>query len=236
MRFVFPLTQIYPRAFFCSKLSPYLLVFSVIATLFYPAASAAALQQEFEFGDSVDFVRSLPDGFDCSALYQTGAAEESELEGVAFCFDEANLFHTEGGMLTAFMADNVVEKVEYTLEMSLANYNAVLSGLRRQNYVFTQVTIGGETLDVLSGLKLLDRQTLDDQLFTLANQADFSSPREFILLDHRSFKRALKADIKSLDSWLKNKTDQRGFERLTMVRIRVSNDEIMLQASQPFAG
>ncbi|PSU35638.1 hypothetical protein [Photobacterium lutimaris] len=236
MPFVFPITQIYPRALSCPKRSSYLLVFSVMTALFYPVASTAALQQEFEFGDSADYVRSLPDAFDCSALYQADVAEESEQEGVAFCFDEANLFHTEGGMLTAFMADGAVGKVAYTLEMSPSNYSAVLSGLRRLNYVFTQVTVGNETLDVLSGLKLLDRQTLDDQLFTLANHADFSVPREFILLDHRSFKRALKAGIKSVDSLLNDKTAQRGFERLTMVHIRVSSDEILLQASQPFAG
>ncbi|MGR5140348.1 hypothetical protein ACQKPX_01590 [Photobacterium sp. DNB23_23_1] len=236
MPFAFSSTHTYFQLLSCSKLPSYLFVFSVISTLLSPVTHATALLQEFEFGDSVDYVRSLPDSFDCSALYQTGIAEDSEQENAAFCFDDANLFHTEGGMLTAFMADGVVDKVEYSLEVSLANYNAVLSGLRRQNYVFTQVTVGDETLDVLSGLKLLDTQTLDDQLFTLINQADFSTQREFILLDHRNFKRALKAKIKSVDSWLNNKAAQRGFERLTMVRISVSNDEILLQASQPYTG
>lgn len=236
MPFVIPSTQFYFRAFSCSKLAHCLFVFSAIAALFSPISSATALLQEVDFGDSVDYVRTLPDGFDCSALYQADVEEGSEQEGIAFCFDQTRLFHTEGGMLTAFMADGVVDKVEYTLDMSLANYNAVLSGLRRQNYVFTQVTVGDETLDVLSGLKLLDRQTLDDQLFTLANQADFSSQREFILLDHRSFKRALKVNIKSVESWLNSKVVPRGFERLTMVRVKVNGDEILLQASQPFAG
>lgn len=138
-------------------------------------------------------------------------------------------------MLTAFISEGKVDAVEYMLEMSLANYNAVLAGLRRQNYVFAQVTVGGETLDVINGLKVLDQQTLDDQLFTLANHNDFSVQRDFILLDHRSFKRALKTDIKSVDNWLSGNNPERGFERLTLVRFTVKDNEILLQASQPFS-
>ena len=233
MPLFFPFTCHLRFTDFFKKSASYLYVLSAALVLFSPPSSANLLQQDFEFGDSVDYMRSLPEGFDCSALYQTDDGVESE--GVAFCFDQTNLFSTQDGMLTAFISEGGVDRVEYRLEMTLANYNAVLAGLRRQNYVFAQVTVGGETLDVLSGLKVLDQQTLDDQLFTLANHSDFSVRREFILLDHRSFKRALKADINSVASWLERNNPHRSFERLTLVRVTVKNNEILLQASQPFS-
>ena len=233
MPLVFPIPRIFRLTACFNKLAPYLVTFFTIVFLFSPASIANVFQQDFEFGDSADYMRTLPAGFDCSALYPT--ADGAEAEGVAFCFDQTNLFNTQGGMLTAFISEDRVDTVEYVLEMSLANHNAVLAGLRRQNYVFAQVTVGGETLDVLSGLKVLDQQTLDDQLFTLANHSDFSMQREFILLDHRSFKRALKTDIKSVENWLAGNNHERGFERLTLIRFTVRDNEILLQASQPFS-
>ncbi|MDV5168020.1 hypothetical protein [Photobacterium rosenbergii] len=233
MPLVFPFNHPSYLAAFFKKSACYLFILSAALVLFSPLSSANLLQQDFEFGDSVDYMRSLPEGFDCSALYQTD--DDVESEGGAFCFDQTNLFNTKDGMLTAFILEGGVDSVEYRLEMSLANYNAVLAGLRRQNFVFAQVTVGSETLDVLSGLKVLDQQTLDDQLFTLANHSDFSVRREFILLDHRSFKRAVTADINSVDSWLEGNNPQRGFERLTLVRVIVKNNEILLQVSQPFS-
>ncbi|AJR06381.1 hypothetical protein C9J03_17260 [Photobacterium gaetbulicola] len=218
------------------KLSCYLLIQSVFFTLFSPAALATVLLHDIDFGDSVSHVRSLPQGFDCSVLYQGNDAESIEQEGAAFCFDETHLFNAEGGLLTAFIADGVVNRMEYTLDMSLANYNAVLAGLRRQHYVFAKVTVGDKTLDVLAGFKEVEQQKLDDQLFTLVNQADFSAARTFILVDNRSFQRALKTGISSVDGWLANKALQKDFARLTMIHITFNTGGIVLQATRPFAG
>ncbi|MBC7001307.1 hypothetical protein BIZ37_01955 [Photobacterium sp. BZF1] len=233
MPLVFPVIRFSRLTASFNQLASCLFTLFTALVLFSPISHANVFQQNFEFGDSADYMSSLPESFDCSALYQT--SEGAESEGEAFCFDQTNLFNTQDGMLTAFISEGRVDAVEYMLEMSWANYNAVLAGLRRQNYVFAQVTVGGETLDVINGLKVLDQQTLDDQLFTLANHSDFSVLREFILLDHRSFKRALKTDIKSVENWLSGNSPKRGFERLTLIRVTVKDNEILLKASQPFS-
>ena len=133
------------------------------------SAGAADLRLfgDISFDDSVEYVRSLPGVFDCSALYD---------DREAYCLDQLQVLNVDEGMLAIFPEQHKVRYVEYSAELTAANYNAVLAGLRRKGLVFLHLSVNGETLDVLAGIHSLDRQTLDEQMFALANRHDLRFP------------------------------------------------------------
>ena len=203
--------------------------FLSLSAFFALPAVASGLIPDIEFGESRDQISSLPQSFDCSALYHS----DSEGDGHAYCFDNTGVFGLDDGLSTAFIVDGVVTRMQYRVAMTAANYNAVLAGLRRQQFVFARVAVGEETLDVLAGLAVLDKQTLDDQLFTLVNQAEFAGRREFLMLDHRTFNRARRENIASMGKWLAHEERLQDYGRSQMVRVVVEHDEIRVEASRP---
>ncbi|PSW20711.1 hypothetical protein C9I98_07665 [Photobacterium sanctipauli] len=190
-------------------------------------ASQPIFRQDIAIGDDFSYISSLQGGFDCTALYH-----DDDRENASYCFDGQVLFNTEDGLYTAHFEHGKVASVEYRVPLTQSNYNGVLAGLRRQNYVFVRLEVGNEELDVLSGLRVLDSQTLDAQMFALANRYDFTVAREYWLVDNRSFKRALRRKVNDTEHWL-SQTQTEGFDELIWVKLYVEGDELVLVASQP---
>ncbi|WP_064607647.1 hypothetical protein [Photobacterium sp. J15] len=187
------------------------------------------LMGEFSFGDDAEYVRSLPDAFDCSALYN---------DQPVICFDQRKDFNVAGGMAAVFLPDGKAKHVVFNAPLTQTNYNAILAGLRRQGMVFAHLNVSGEALDVLAGIRTLDRQTLDDQMFALVNRYDFLVRREYLFMDKNAFQRAYQLGYRDIEHWLSadlsKDPQQRAEERV--VTMTVYEDQITLNFAFPFAG
>jgi len=53
----------------------------------------------------------------------------------------------------------------------------------------------------LAGLQTLDRQSLDDQMFMLANSASHSAQRKYLMMDKATFSRAYQKGNRSIKQW-----------------------------------
>lgn len=191
------------------------------------SAGDLRLFADISLNDSVEYVRSLPDIFDCSALYD---------DREAYCLDQLREFNVDEGMLAVFPENGKARYAEYSVELTAANYNAVLAGLRRKGLVFTHLSIGGETLDVLEGIRSLDRQTLDDQMFTLANRYDFTVSREYLFTDKGAFSYAYRKGYRNVEQWLASDPVQdRHKAHAKTVKMSVAREQIILTISYPFA-
>ncbi|MCW8328500.1 hypothetical protein MD588_06740 [Photobacterium sp. SDRW27] len=190
-------------------------------------ASELRLFGDISLNDTAEYVSSLPGSFECSALYD---------DKPAFCFDQLQVLNVDEGMLSVFLVDQKVRYVEYSTSLTAANYSAVLAGLRRKGLVFAHLSVHGETLDVLAGIQNLDRKTLDDQMFALANRYDFTAPRQYLFLDKGAFNHAYRRGYKNVDHWLTSgATDDMAKEQHMMVKMSVSGEQIILSVAYPFA-
>lgn len=191
------------------------------------SASELRLFGDISLNDTAEEVSSLPGAFDCSALYE---------DKPVYCFDQLQVLNVDEGMLSVFLVDQKARYVEYNVPLSAANYNAVLAGLRRKGLVFTHLSVNGETLDVLAGIQNLDRQTLDEQMFTLANRYDFTVPREYLFLEKSAFNHAYRQGYKNVEHWLKIEAtagDSKKQDRT--VKMSVSAEQITITVAYPFA-
>ncbi|ELR66817.1 hypothetical protein C942_04516 [Photobacterium marinum] len=184
---------------------------------------------EFNFNDDVEYVRSLPDAFDCSDLYNSQPV---------ICFDQRKDFNVTDGMVAVFVPGDKAKHAVFTAPLTQTNYNAILAGLRRQGMVFAHLNVSGEALDVLAGIRTLDRQTLDDQMFALVNRYDFLVRREYLFMDKSAFQRAYQLGYRNIEHWLSadlsKDPQQRAEERV--VTMTVYDDQITLNFAFPFAG
>ncbi|MGF1683894.1 hypothetical protein [Photobacterium minamisatsumaniensis] len=194
------------------------------------SAREVALRQDIAFGDDIKYVSTIAEGFDCSVLYH-----DDDAENLAYCFDDTSLFNLNTGLYSAHFIDGKVKRVEYRAPLSLANYNSILAGLRRQNYVFAKLHVADEKLDVLASLQVLGRQTTDDQMFKLANRYDLTVHREYLFLDNSSFQQASQLGLENIDAWLLNESSDNSFATTTLVRLYIDGSEIALDAYLPFA-
>jgi len=190
-------------------------------------ASDLRLFDDIYLNDSADDIRSLPDVFDCSDLYNGK---------LAYCFDQLKVFGLDEEMLAVFLVKQKARSVEYTVPLNAANYNTVLAGLRRKGLVFAHLSVNSETLDVLAGIQLLDRQTLDEQMFVLANRYDYTVPREYMFLESSAFNRAYRHGYNNIEQWLTADLSADGLKKqdktVTMI---VSAEQITVTVSYPFA-
>ena len=199
------------------------------ASLLPLPASAADLRLfgDISLNDSTEHVQSLPGVFDCSALYD---------DKTAYCFDQLQELNVDEGMLAVFPVEQKVRYVEYSATLTAANYNAILAGVRRKGLVFTHLSVNGEELDVLAGIRSLDRQTLDDQMFALANRYDFTVPREYLFLDKRAFNHAYRKGYRDVEHYLAAEpAEDRQKAEARMVKMSVTREQIILTISYPFA-
>ncbi|WP_299017979.1 hypothetical protein [uncultured Photobacterium sp.] len=191
-------------------------------------AYESPLMGEFNLHDDAEYVRSLPEAFDCSELYDNK---------MVVCFDQRKDFNTNGGMAATFLSEGKLHHIEFTAPLTQTNYNAILAGLRRLGLVFAYLNVSGESLDVLAGIQTLDRQTLDDQMFALVNRYDFLVRREYLFMDKNAFQRAYRLGYRDMEHWIsadlgkdpKEKAEDR------IVTMKVFDDQITLVFSYPFA-
>ena len=212
------------KRIFCSLA----LLLLVVALPLSASASGLRLLDDFYLNDKAEDIRSLPGAFDCSDLYSGK---------LAYCFDQLKVFDVDEELLAVFMAEQKALSVEYTTPLNAASYNTVLAGLRRKGLVFAHLNVNDETLDVLAGIQLLDRQTLDEQMFVLANRYDFTVPREYLFLDKGAFNRAYRQGEQNIDQWLSagDSTDeQKKYDRTVIMS--VSAEQITVTVSYPFFG
>jgi len=191
-------------------------------------ASDLRLFDDIYLNDSADEVRSLPDAFDCSDLYNGK---------LAYCFDQLKVFDVDEEMLTVFLVKQKARSVEYTVPLNAVNYNTVLAGLRRKGLVFAHLSVNGETLDVLAGIQLLDRQTLDEQMFVLANRHDYTVPREYMFIENGAFNRAYRHGYNNIEQWLTADVSADDLKKQDKtVTMTVSAEQIIVTVAYPFAG
>lgn len=189
-------------------------------------AQAKALTPDIAFGDTEATVASLPLAFDCSAMFD---------ERLTYCLDQQNLFGIDAELLVVHFDKQHVVDVQWQLPLTLANYNTALNGLRRDGYTFALLNVMGEKLDVLAGLQMLDSQTLDQQMFSLANHSDFTVLREYWFMDNRAFQHAYRNAISDVDTWLASGQARGGFGDEQLVTFKVESDMITLTYRYPFA-
>ncbi|MGF1727148.1 hypothetical protein [Photobacterium nomapromontoriensis] len=190
------------------------------------SAQAKPLTPDIELGDTVASVASLPTAFDCSAMFD---------EQLTYCLDKQRLFGLDAELLVIRFDNQHVAEVQWQIPLTLSNYNTVLNGLRRDGYSFVYLKVHDEKLDVLAGLQVLDSQTLDQQMFALANQSDFTAQREYWLMDNRTFQNAYRKGIADVEAWLASGQSQDGLGDERQVIFQVDSDMITLTYRYPFA-
>lgn len=168
------------------------------------AASYLPLFNDIGFSDDFEQIASRPNAYECSDLYNAEA----------YCLDRPSYYGISDLTLVVYsqLPSTAVEiggakplstikNVELKAPLTLANYNSLLASLRRDGYVFSYLEVNGQHLDVLAGLQTLDRQSLDDQMFMLANSASHSVQRKYLMMDKATFSRAYQKGNRSIKQW-----------------------------------
>ena len=169
-------------------------------------AHAAQLTRDITMGDTAQHVASLPDTFDCSALYD----EALDGEAQAYCRDKQTLYGIAANLQVVHLHAGRVQQVEWQLPSTQAHVTAVLHGLRKDGYTYAHMTVMDDavdhTLDVLASLPLLTtpsaRDQLDQRMFTLANRGDFRTARTYYFVDRPTFSLATQQTVTETISWL----------------------------------
>ncbi|UTV29710.1 hypothetical protein [Photobacterium atrarenae] len=204
---------------------------ALLLLLIFPVSALAyqsPLWEQFPLGLKAEAVRALPDAYDCTVLYS---------EQTVICVDQRQDFQIEDGILAVFLKERKVHSLELTAPLTQANYTKLLANLRRQGLVFAHLNVAGETLDVLAGMQSLDRQTLDDQMFVLANRSSYLTPREYLLVDNRDLAEALHHGYRNVQHWLQaDSTSDSALERVHLVTLKVVPQQIVTRITYPFAG
>lgn len=202
----------------------------LLLALMLPASALAyqpPLWERFPPGIEADDIRALPDAYDCSALYADQAV---------ICVDQPQGFQIQDARLALFLKEDKVRRLELTAPLTQANYTKLLASLRRQNLVFAHLNVAGETLDVLAGMQSLDRQTLDDQMFALANRSSYLTPREYLLVDNHDLAEALRHGYRNIQHWLQaDGAADPTLKRVHWVTVRVLPQQIVTRVTYPFA-
>lgn len=202
----------------------------LLLALMLPANALAyqpPLWERFPQGLAADDVRALPDAYDCSALYADQAV---------ICVDQPQGFQIHDARLALFLKEDKVRRLELTAPLTQANYTKLLANLRRQNLVFAYLNVAGETLDVLAGMQSLDRQTLDDQMFALANRRSYGSPREYLLVERGDLVEAFRHRYRNTRDWLAaDSTANPALKRVHLITFTVQPQQIVTQITYPFA-
>ncbi|MEJ2766325.1 hypothetical protein VV869_20430 [Photobacterium sp. MCCC 1A19761] len=190
-------------------------------------ASQSPPWERFPWGMAADAVGSLPDAYDCSELYPGQSV---------ICLDRQRDFQLEDGALAVFTLQGKVHHLELTAPLTQANYTQLLAQLRRQGLVFAHLDVAGETLDVLSGMQSLDRQTLDDQMFALANRSSYLTTRTYLLVENRVLADALRQGYRNIRQWLAADGEVNpALQRVPLVTLQVSPEQLITRITYPFA-
>jgi hypothetical protein len=168
------------------------------------AASYLPLFNDIGFSDDFEQIASRPNAYECSDLYNAEA----------YCLDRPSYYGISDLTLVVYSQLpstaieiggakplSTIKNVELKAPLTLANYNSLLASLRRDGYVFSYLEVNGQHLDVLAGLQTLDRQSLDDQMFILANSATYSTQRKYLMMDKTTFSRAYQKGYRSIKQW-----------------------------------
>lgn len=171
---------------------------------FAPVSMAGELAAGIWAGDSPEQVATVADGYECSLLL-AGDGQPSPSIGErtqVYCFDQDLPLGIRDGQSRVYFDGNKASRLVVEYPLSASTYTSVLASLRRQGFVFVSLEVADERLDVLAGLQSLDAQTLDSQLFALANRYDYRVSRRYMMVDNNSYRRAQQAGITNVQDLL----------------------------------